>query len=75
MILTSKNLKSQNPKKIILAVPVAPSSFKASIKKEVDEFVCLHSTNLFYAISQFYDNFPQLEDKEVKTYLKDAKNK
>lgn len=63
-------IKSQNPKKIILAVPVAPSDFAGKIKKEVDEFVCLHSTNLFSSISQFYDNFPQLSDEEVKNYLK-----
>jgi len=70
-------IKSQNPKKIILAVPVSPSDFASKIKKEVDEFVCLHSTNLFSSISQFYDYFPQLEDEEVKKYLKEinAKNK
>ena len=62
-------IKSQNPKKIILAVPVAPADFSRDIKKDVDEFVCLHSTNLFFSISQFYDYFPQLEDKEVKDYL------
>ena len=63
-------IKSQKPKKIILAVPVAPADFAREIKKEVDEFVCLHSTNQFFSISQFYESFPQLEDKEVKNYLK-----
>jgi len=63
-------IKSQNPKKLILAVPVAPADFAGEIKKEVDEFVCLHSTNQFYSISQFYDRFPQLTDEEVRKYLK-----
>ena len=62
--------KSQNPKKIILAVPVAPLDLADKLKKEVDEFVCLHSTSLLFAISQFYGNFPQLSDEEVKNYLK-----
>lgn len=61
-------VKSQKPKKIILAVPVAPLDFTKQIEKEVD-FVCLHSTDKFYSISQFYENFPQLEDREVKKYL------
>ncbi|MBI2660051.1 phosphoribosyltransferase [Candidatus Woesearchaeota archaeon] len=61
-------IKSQMPKKIILAVPVASSRFAEQIKKEVD-FVCLYSTDKFYSISQFYENFPQLGDKEVKKYL------
>ena len=64
-------IKSQKPKKIILAVPVAPADFAREIKKEVDEFICMHSTNLFFSISQFYDYFPQLEDEEVKKYLKE----
>ena len=63
-------IKSQKPKKLILAVPVSPSDFAREIKKEVDEFVCLHSTNKFYSISQFYESFPQLTDKEVKNYLR-----
>jgi len=67
-------IKSQKPKKIILAIPVAPASFSTEIKKEVDKFVCLHSTNLFSSISQFYGNFPQLADEEVKEYLQKAKS-
>lgn len=70
-------IQSQNPKKLVLAVPVAPLDLSNELKKEVDEFVCLHSTNLFFAISQFYDYFPQLEDEDVKKYLREinAKNK
>ena len=67
-------IKSQKPKKIILAVPVAPLDFSNRIKKEV-EFICLHSTNLFFSISQFYDHFPQLTDEEVKKYLKEINEK
>lgn len=70
-------IKSQKPKKVVLAVPVAPLDFSRDIKDEVDEYICLHTTNLFFAISQFYESFPQLEDEEVKDYLKsvNAKNK
>lgn len=64
-------VKAQNPKKIVLAVPVATSDFADEIRKDV-EFVCLHSTDIFYSISQFYDYFPQLEDDEVQKYLKTA---
>ena len=62
-------IKSQKPERIVLAVPVAPADFSGNIKSDVDEFVCLHSTSLFYSISQFYDYFPQLEDKHVKKLL------
>lgn len=62
-------IKSKNPKKIILAIPVAPLSLSREIKKWVDEFVCLHSTELLLSISQFYESFPQLTDEEVKILL------
>lgn len=68
-------IKSQNPKKLILAVPVAPSNLNNEIRKNVDEFICLHSTSLFFSISQFYDNFPQLEDDDVRKYLKETNEK
>lgn len=72
-----KYIKSQSPKRLVLAVPVAPLDLSNEIKEEVDEFICLHSTSLFFAISQFYDYFPQVSDEEVKDYLKgaNAKNK
>lgn len=63
-------IKTQNPKKLLLAVPVSPLDFSNKIAEEVDEFVCLHSTDRFFSISQFYDSFPQLTDEEVKGYLK-----
>jgi len=68
-------IKSQNPEKIILAVPAAPADFSKQVKKEVDEFVCLHSTNLLFAVSQFYESFPQLGDEEVKKYLNEINNR
>ena len=55
-------LKSQFPKKIILAVPVAPTDFK---NPGFDEIVILHCDPSFSAVSEFYENFPQVEDKEI----------
>lgn len=63
-------IKSQDPKKIILAIPVAPLDAAEGFRKQVDEFVCLHSPDRFFSISQFYENFGQLSDEDVKNYLK-----
>ena len=62
-------LAELNPKKIILAVPVSPSGFAEEIKDKVDEFVCLHSAYDFYAVGQFYEEFEQLSDSDVKKML------
>lgn len=55
-------LKSQGPKKIILAVPVTPTDFK---NPGFDEIIILHCDPSFSAVSQFYQNFPQIEDEEI----------
>ena len=63
-------IKTQKPRKIVLAVPVAPSGFSNKAKGEVDEFICLNPAGKLSSIGQFYENFPQLTDEEVKITLK-----
>lgn len=60
-------LRSFRPKKVILAVPVAPKGF---VNPGFDEVIILHFDPVFSAVSQFYKDFPQVEDKEVKEILK-----
>jgi len=57
------------PKKIILAVPVAPPDIVKSLAEEVDEIICPHVPDNFYAVGQFYDYFEQTGDEEVKELL------
>lgn len=63
-------IRRQKPKKIILAVPVAPKDTIGEMEKIADEVICLNASDNFYSISQFYRDFPQLEDREVKKLLK-----
>lgn len=58
-------LKKMNPSKIIVAVPVAPTDTSIQIKKLVDDFVCLEIADNFYAVGQFYYDFPQTTDQQV----------
>lgn len=58
-------LKHRNPKKIIVAVPVAPPDSLAEIGMLVDEVICLSTPEFMGAIGAFYDSFPQVEDSEV----------
>jgi putative phosphoribosyl transferase len=60
-----KGLKSEKPKKLTLAIGVAPPSTIAELKKEVDEIVCLLQPNDFQAVGQFFRHFPHLEDQRV----------
>jgi predicted phosphoribosyltransferase len=66
---TVRVLKKNNPKKIIIAVPVASESAVKKLSAEVDEIVTNLIPNEFYGVGSFYENFEQLEDEEVLYYL------
>lgn len=67
-----KSIKKRNPKKIILAVPVAPAEAIRELEKEVDQIICLLIPANFYAVGQFYHDFGQTSDTEVIELLKKA---
>jgi len=67
-----KSLKKYNPKEIYVAVPV--SSYEGYIKlSEVAKVIALYTDKYFFAVSQYYDEFQQLEDSQVKKYLQLSK--
>ena len=61
------------PKRLVMAVPVAPPDTIERLRPEVDDIVCLHSPALFGAIGLFYREFHQLRDDEVVDLLQCAK--
>jgi len=63
-------IKRQMPKKVILAIPVAPADTLKDLEKEVDEIIVLEIPSSFFAIGQFYKDFEQVSDEEVIRLLK-----
>jgi len=59
--------------KIVAAVPVAPPRVLAELKMLVDDVVVLHTSEWFFGIGQFYEQFPQVEDEEVITCLEEVR--
>jgi putative phosphoribosyl transferase len=60
------------PKRLVLAVPVAPPDTIERLQPEVDEVVCLMMPAYLGAIGSFYRDFRQLEDDEVIRLLEQA---
>ncbi|WP_017302888.1 phosphoribosyltransferase [Spirulina subsalsa] len=58
-------LKPQQPKQIIIAVPVLPFVVYRELQREVDDVVYLDTPEPFYCISPWYEDFHQLSDQEV----------
>lgn len=69
MIAALRALKQSNPAKLICAVPVAPPDTLGKVGLYADEVVCVHATHDFFAVGQFYANFPQVSDEEVVAIL------
>ena len=56
--------RMRNPKRRVLAVPVAPSD-SLSLRREADDIVCLEDHPMFGAIGVYYHDFRQVSDEEV----------
>ncbi|GAB6067549.1 phosphoribosyltransferase [Methylothermus subterraneus] len=65
-------LKSFKPAAIVVAVPVAPPDTAAKLREEVDDLVCLATPENFYAVGQWYVDFSQTSDEEVRELLEKA---
>jgi predicted phosphoribosyltransferase len=55
----------RNPRRLVLAVPVAPTESLAAMRQEADEVVCLEDYESFGAIGYYYADFRQVSDQEV----------
>ena len=62
--------RMRNPKKLVLAVPVAPSESSVAMGEEADEVICLEDHEFFGAIGFYYRDFRQISDEEVIETLK-----
>lgn len=63
--------REKHPKKLIIAVPVAPKDEIVEILKRIADYVIiLQEIRDFQAVGQFYENFQQVGDNEVKEILK-----
>ena len=58
-------IKKQHLKKIVIAIPVAPSQAISKLKSKVDSIMCLFIAKDFIGIGAFYKDFHQIDDSEV----------
>jgi len=58
-------IRMRKPRKLILAVPVAPTQSLDELRTEADEIVCLEDYDDFGAIGLYYSDFRQISDAEV----------
>ena len=61
--------KKESNKKLIIAVPVAPKDIADKLKNIADRVVILYSPSSFEAVGQFYHDFSQVSDNQVKEIM------
>jgi len=52
-----------------VAVPVGPANAVETLSEQGVQVVCLETPGSFFAIGEFYADFDQVEDLEVKRIL------
>lgn len=70
MLAALQVLPNQNPKEVIVAVPVAAPERLASLEPWCQEIVCLLAPEEFRAVGEFYRDFRPVEDEEVLAILR-----
>jgi putative phosphoribosyl transferase len=55
--------------RIVLAVPVAPADALPRLAEVADEVVCAHAPTRFLSVGQWFDDFTQVTDEQVRNLL------
>jgi len=69
IIATARFLRKLNPRRLVIAAPVAPPEVLPKLSREADDVRCVETPTPFFAIGQFYQDFSQLDDSKVIEYL------
>lgn len=65
------SIKKRSPKKIVVVVPVLPLNTLSELEKEVSQVIAvLADPNYLGAVGSYYEEFPQVEDKQVVLVMK-----
>lgn len=69
MRAAARAVRERHPAELIIAVPVAADSSCEEIRSEADRVVCAATPEPFFGVGQFYKNFGQTTDEEVRALL------
>lgn len=73
MISALQSLQEQNPRKIVVAVPVASYEALKLIEAMADEVICLQTPDEFFSVGSWYEYFDQTSDLLVQQLLNEQK--
>jgi putative phosphoribosyl transferase len=65
--------RKRNPRRLVVAVPVAARETCEDFRAEVDEVVCAETPEPFSSVGFWYEDFSQTSDEEVRSLLEQAR--
>lgn len=68
-------VRQEQPQTIVVAIPVGSASTVEELRGEADEVVCVFAPENFYAVGEWYADFSQTSDEEVRELLARAREK
>lgn len=69
MLAAIRAAKQFGAREVIVALPVASGAAAEKLSREADRVVCLSTPSSFMAVGQWYEDFPQTSDAEVRALL------
>ena len=69
MLVAARYVRSLKPSKTLIAVPVGSSQACHRLRKEADDCICLATPEPFTAVGEWYADFRQVTDAEVRLLL------
>jgi putative phosphoribosyl transferase len=73
MTAAVKALKVQQPARLVVAVPTASREVCEQLRSDVDEVVCASTPEPLRSVGQWYEDFSQTGDDEVRALLAEAR--
>ena len=75
MKAAARAVRLQEPKRVIVAVPIAAKQTCHELRLYADDVVCVHTPEPFVAVGVWYEDFGQTTDDEVQDLLKRAEER
>ena len=69
MRVALRAVRTEEPRQLVIAVPVGPRAACRELRRDADDVVCAVSPPRFEAVGQVFGNFQQVTDDEVRELL------
>jgi predicted phosphoribosyltransferase len=69
MLAAIQALREQGAGPVTVGIPVAPASSCLAVARDADEIVCVSTPRPFVAVGQWYSDFSEVDDEQVRRLL------